>query len=318
MAVCRICHNAEGNREFIAREQLYGTGEEFAYFECAGCGCIQIVDIPADLARFYPADYYTFAQRPQRDRGLKHWLLRARTRYVLGRFDPAGRALARRFGVPDYLRWLARLGLSLDSRLLDVGCGGGELALTLRNWGFTHVSGIDPHLAADRHIADVLLHRGSLDDVAERCDLLIYNHSFEHIPDPRRELAAALRVLAPGGWLILRMPVAGCHAWCEYGADWIALDAPRHLLLYTVRGLTSLAGQCGLALAGVEFDSTARQFWGSEQNRRGIALHSAESYRQRPDSGLFTALQIAQWQAQARQLNASGEGDCAAFFLQRG
>ena len=50
---CRICGNATGNRLHRAREMQFGTGEEFDYVECAGCGCVQIAEIPADLQRFY-------------------------------------------------------------------------------------------------------------------------------------------------------------------------------------------------------------------------------------------------------------------------
>ena len=54
---CRICGNKEGNAPFEAREMMFGTRERFTYFECNSCGCLQIAEIPDDLARFYAADY---------------------------------------------------------------------------------------------------------------------------------------------------------------------------------------------------------------------------------------------------------------------
>ena len=53
---CRICGGSPGARH-VAREMMYGTREAFGYFECSSCGCLQIAEVPADLARFYPADY---------------------------------------------------------------------------------------------------------------------------------------------------------------------------------------------------------------------------------------------------------------------
>jgi hypothetical protein len=39
---------------------MYGTRETFSYLACADCGCLQISNIPADLARYYPSDYYSY------------------------------------------------------------------------------------------------------------------------------------------------------------------------------------------------------------------------------------------------------------------
>ncbi len=36
---------------------MLGSRESFTYVECARCGCVQIAEIPADLARHYPTDY---------------------------------------------------------------------------------------------------------------------------------------------------------------------------------------------------------------------------------------------------------------------
>lgn len=55
--ICRICGNLENNRQFQVREMYFGFGEEFAYSECSACGCLQIVEIPTDMARYYPANY---------------------------------------------------------------------------------------------------------------------------------------------------------------------------------------------------------------------------------------------------------------------
>ena len=40
---------------------MFGTRERFAYFECSACGCLQIETVPADMARHYPDNYYSFS-----------------------------------------------------------------------------------------------------------------------------------------------------------------------------------------------------------------------------------------------------------------
>lgn len=46
----------------ILPEMMFGFGEEFAYFECSKCGCLQISEIPVDISKYYPSDYYSFSQ----------------------------------------------------------------------------------------------------------------------------------------------------------------------------------------------------------------------------------------------------------------
>jgi hypothetical protein len=60
----------------------------------------------------------------------------------------------------------------------------------------------------------------------------------------------------------------------------------------------------------VVFDSTSFQFVGSELYSRGLPL--TESVRAR---SLFTSEQIRNWKRKARELNLSGRGDQAAFYL---
>ena len=65
MYTCRICHNTDGNKTFLAKEMMLGLRESFEYFECQCCGCLQISTIPNDLGRFYPQGYYSFNATPK-------------------------------------------------------------------------------------------------------------------------------------------------------------------------------------------------------------------------------------------------------------
>lgn len=56
----RICSNTESNRALIVREMMYGFGDTFEYIECAQCGCLQIREIPDDLSKYYPENYWAF------------------------------------------------------------------------------------------------------------------------------------------------------------------------------------------------------------------------------------------------------------------
>ena len=61
MYKCRICGNQSANEEFVAKEMRLGFREPFPYFQCSQCECLQIADFPSDLGRYYPGDYYSYA-----------------------------------------------------------------------------------------------------------------------------------------------------------------------------------------------------------------------------------------------------------------
>ena len=47
--ICKVCGNSEDNKSFQIREMMFGYRDEFTYFECSKCGCIEIAKIPQKL-----------------------------------------------------------------------------------------------------------------------------------------------------------------------------------------------------------------------------------------------------------------------------
>jgi SAM-dependent methyltransferase len=155
--------------------------------------------------------------------------------------------------------------------------------------------------------------RARLDDVRGLYRLVMFHHSFEHLPDPHAALAAARGLLAKDGRMLIRVPTCSSQAWATYGVDWVQLDPPRHLFLFSRAGFRQLAAAHGLAVERIEDDSDAFQFWGSEQYRRGIPMNDPRAHSKK--TPLFDAAQIAAWEAQAKALNAAGQGDQFAAVL---
>src|SRR5258706_6223401 len=94
---CRICGAiARGAKKHIGTEMMYGTREQFAYFECCECGCLQIEDIPEDLSRFYPPGYYSGDVESQ----IKILLKSRRLKHDLGEKSFVGSFMSRTYG-PD-------------------------------------------------------------------------------------------------------------------------------------------------------------------------------------------------------------------------
>jgi 2-polyprenyl-3-methyl-5-hydroxy-6-metoxy-1,4-benzoquinol methylase len=313
---CLACAARSRASTFTATERLLDSGETFAYWTCPACGCVQIAQVPADLARHYPASYFAF--RPQHRLAasrLRRWLDPHRLRAATGGKDLLG-AIANRVLKPlDFAPWCTVMGLGAGARVLDVGCGAGKLLLRLRHAGFARCLGLDPFLDAPLRYANgvEVLDRGVealAGDAEERFDLVMFHHSLEHTPEPLAQLRAARSLLARGGWVLVRIPVAGGYAWRTYREHWVALDPPRHLFVPTETAMSRLAGRAGLAVRHTDYDSTAMQFEISEMYRAQVSPSSprGRAWRVAPE-------QRRRWQEQAAALNAARDGDQAAFFL---
>lgn len=318
---CRVCGNASENAEHTAREMMFGTRDEFTYIECTQCETLQIKDIP-ELAKYYPENYLSFTSETPVGRTALHRFAAGEIgKFLVEGRGLTGRALAKlRPGFAGNFPAMLRepgLGISFDSRILDFGCGKGQLLQTLHYFGFRDLTGADAFIEGDIELPPgVRILKRPLSELEPAFDLIIMSHSFEHLPDPKAALRDAFRLLRPGGHLLIAMPVIN-FAWEKYGTDWVQLDAPRHLYLFTERAFVDLADDAGYSAASVRYESTAFQFWGSEMYRQDIQLipEGAPGVIHPPD--IFTEAQMAEWEREAARLNAEGRGDTATFILKR-
>ena len=316
---CRICGSTGLFPIHSVREMMFGTRETFDYFECTACSCLQISEIPSDPGTSYPDDYYAFS-RPRLPSflGLRRALNRIGMDHALGNRTHAGRAICHLYGDQRLPSWPLPARLSLKDHILDVGCGNGKRLLQLYTAGFEHLTGIDPYIPGDICYAEgVTVLKRSLDQVAGSFDCIVLHHSFEHMPDPKDVLKRLHGLLSPNRFLVLRIPVFPSYAWRTYGTDWIQLDAPRHLFLYSRKSLEVLANATGFRIEQVVFDSMAMQFLGSAQYRRDIAHTDPESYVHGFRKSIFTRSEVDKYRELASSLNAKGDGDQAIFYLRR-
>jgi SAM-dependent methyltransferase len=76
-------------------------------------------------------------------------------------------------------------------------------------------------------------------------DLVLMNHSLEHMPDPMVALSRARTLLRPGGSLIVAVP--NWRSWQRraFGTYWLHVDLPRHLAHYSSDALHAAARDAG-------------------------------------------------------------------------
>jgi SAM-dependent methyltransferase len=330
MSECRICKNQKGNTSYVAREMHLGMGDEFTYIKCAQCGCLQIENIPRDLAKYYPNHYYSYRPaEPTVDfsrKGLAGYkqrlVLKVLTNYYFGRKRALGNWVAQRSSLSrDFPLWVRQQKLNLRlapaSKIVDVGCGKGRALLDMQALGFTDLTGIDPLIDGDVFYDNgVKVYKKSVDELEGQFDFIMLNHSFEHMPDQLTTLLHLQQLLRPNGYLLIRIPIVDSAQWRRYGMNWAALDAPRHLYLHTRASIDLLARQSGFNVAEVVFDSDGFTDWASEQYAAGISLIDPRSYNVDPAASMFQPSDMNRFADLAAESNAKGEADYAGFYLQ--
>jgi SAM-dependent methyltransferase len=306
--ICKICGNGIGNNEYRAREMMFGSGSEFPYLECGSCGCLQLLSAPADMALYYPDDYYSFGVAEKQTR-FREFLRTLKNHSYFGPAFHLGRFWDARHPYLQ-LRAFSSMKVSRNARILDVGCGSGRFVRDLFSLGFRNVLGVDPFIERDiTYGGRVAVKKCSLDTLGPGAwDIVMFHHSFEHIPTPREALESVKSLLAPNGRCLIRVPVVS-WAWGEYGAHWVQIDAPRHFFLHSEKSIKTLAEKVGLAVTRIEYDSTEFQFWGSELSKRGVA-----SGRVQPEN-YFSRRELEEFKTRALKLNDEHRGDQAVFHL---
>ena len=299
---CLLCGQAGAVLYPALGDRLETDATGFGLQRCAACHCVWLSPRPTreDLPSFYPSDYYAYGapevvgQRTGAVRGVRDTLRRLILSEALGYTQLGSRSRWASFigallgGIPS-LRQRAAFGWGElcpsyvpHGRLLDVGCGAASYLARMRELGW-EVQGVDlSHDAARvaRERYGIPVEVGMLSEARfpdNRFAVITMSHVIEHVPDPLAYLAECRRILAPGGRLIVRTPNLGGFASWLFGKDWMALDPPRHLVLFTPATLRACVEQSGFRVlqersdpAMASFNAQMSLFIGRQGHARGL------------------------------------------------
>jgi 2-polyprenyl-3-methyl-5-hydroxy-6-metoxy-1,4-benzoquinol methylase len=166
------------------------------------------------------------------------------------------------------------------ARVLDIGCGNGSFLWQMRSLGW-EVCGVEPDPQSATHarasgldVREGLLQQHSWPE--HYFDAVTMNHVIEHLHDPLETVRRCWKLLKPGGWIKVTTPNFGSWGHQKFGSDWLPLDPPRHLVLFTDNSLRQALVACGFAVSRPPYPSLkARElFKQSAVMRRGGELQA--------------------------------------------
>jgi 2-polyprenyl-3-methyl-5-hydroxy-6-metoxy-1,4-benzoquinol methylase len=320
--ICRICNNPDKNRTFLIKEMMFGSEEAFTYLECSNCGCLQILNPPSEIKEAYPSNYYSFQKAGSRAGGpqnlIKHALSKKKDHYALFKKGILARLIHAAGDTHALFDLMGNAQVTTSSKVLDVGCGAGSLLGNLQDHGFVNLAGIDPY-AQDYSGPGIRIQRKTIEELGDnlKFDVIVFNHSFEHMPDQPATLRKALALLCGNGVCLIRQPIKTEYIWNRYGTNWAQIDAPRHYTIHTLKSFKLLLKRTDFVIEDIIFDSWIFPFVASEQNAQGIPQNAQESYYVDSKRSIFNAKQIKKFKQLSKQLNIAKQGDQAVFCLRK-
>jgi SAM-dependent methyltransferase len=245
-ARCPACAGTLGAPLLRSPDRLYGLPGISSIARCEVCGLgvtLPVVEATR-LPSFYPDAYGAYDRLPAGVLGLVSRI----THRVL-----AWQAL--------HTAPLNRLAGAPPGRLLDVGCGRGDLGswLVARGWS---VVGVEPSaqacaVARQRGIDARVGTLAEVDLEMHAYDVVVFRHSLEHVADPVEDLRRVRASLREGGIAIVTVPNFGCWQRSCFGSRWLHLDLPRHRVHFDAASLHAALTRAGFAQVGLSTASSA-------------------------------------------------------------
>ena len=226
---------------------------------CKDCGLVITTPRPGakEINSFYPNDYYAHVIQPKsltkrlverlriykdsyptEDSAPQRWFWRACSTFLGGLFL---------FRLPY---------LGPGKKLLDIGCGSGEMLEWARHQGW-EVHGVELDArAVERACSRGLLNVkcGTLEDnpfPGKVFDAITLFQVLEHVHSPRQTLTRCYEQLSADGYMVVAVPNFASYPRRSLNEWWHGMDLPKHLYHFSETTLHRLADDCGLRVAEV-------------------------------------------------------------------
>jgi SAM-dependent methyltransferase len=202
----------------------------FMLRRCSGCGLLfnsPRLDLN-ELGELYGSNYYFFLRKDKRE------------------FDRI---------VAMYQRTIGLVASDIPfKRSIDIGTGRGYFPAVLRELGW-QASGVEISSEASqyaRYRFGLDVFTGTVEEYAasahaRQFPVVTAIDVIEHVPSPETFVAAAAKLVEPGGRLIIDTPNASAKNIVSKGVAWKGFN-PFHIYLFTIDNLTQLLARHGLSV----------------------------------------------------------------------
>jgi len=261
--LCMLCGNQGVALYSDLRDRFYAAPGTWNLMRCPKDGLVWLnpQPVPEEIAKLYP-EYCTHTvslPATLRLARLRKAVIQGVLAGALGYNELAKNRVYKGLGwtysrigplreiVSGSVMWLNG---SWRGRLLDIGCGNGSLVAPLLDLGW-EVTGVEPDpvpAKLAREQFGLKVHEGTLEEVRlpeAYFDVITMHHVIEHLPDPFGTLRECLRLLKPGGKLVIVTPNIEGLGYRVFGNAWSYLDPPRHLTIFSLNTLASCAEEAG-------------------------------------------------------------------------
>ena len=259
---CIVCQRP--GVDFLSPQDSLALKEEaFSLKKCPFCGLLWVNPRPnaGELTKYYK-NYFPHTTRLER-KSLKEIIKLVRNailcRYYGYLHLCKKHLLCRAAGIATLipgvrlkatheLGWLfPHFNKSPHALLIDIGCGEGNFLKTMKELGWD-VLGIEAYhdLTEFSKANGIKVFAGTLEEMRladSIAEFVIMDHAFEHLPDPRTTIQECVRILRPGGTLVMRLPNAESLGFAMFVHNWFGLDAPRHLFTFSPTSIRLLLKQ---------------------------------------------------------------------------
>jgi 2-polyprenyl-3-methyl-5-hydroxy-6-metoxy-1,4-benzoquinol methylase len=258
---CSLCGKKNNYRLFIANDWRFNPQKKFQVVKCRNCGLIYINPRPKqeEIGNFYPEESY--------------W-------GCLGQNERSKKEILENYGE---IYQLVKDCKPRPGRVLDVGCGSGELLSLLKKDGW-QCFGVEINPKAASYVKklwqiDVKNKELKKNDFpAKNFDVIVLSHVLEHLPDPIQTLKIVRTALKDDGTLVIAVPNIRSINAKIFRSYWYALDVPRHLLHFNSETLQKMLRRAGFKIISQDFFSVGHSKAGFKGSLKNLYVSKNSHY----------------------------------------
>lgn len=258
--LCNSCADQEAELLFSNYDRMFRQKDFFNIVRCPKCGLIYISSPPRDLYNYYDKNKYSVFNSSKNIKDLKKLVVFINCIYYHLLFTTSSnlkKTILKKFNV--IFPFFRITCVVEDGNFLDVGCGNGYYLLVMKYLGM-NTYGVEPgEFDLDQNVKyNLNIFNGNLIEAhfsENFFDVITLNHVLEHVNNPLEYMSELYRILKPGGYLVIGVPLSDSLAFSVFGKYWAQLDTPRHLFCFSKTNLIDYAKKSNFKIIDFRYNS---------------------------------------------------------------